>query len=376
MQYTLNKRKLGQTGLELSALGMGGFHQVEVTQDTIDAVVARYLSAGGNYIETARGYGRGASEKKLGRALTNVPRGEVILASKSGARQRDAALEDIDRSLENLQTEYIDLYFFHGVNRSEELDAILAPDGALAGFEQAREAGKVRFFALSSHWPEMYIEAAQRLPLDAVLIWGNYLEFCNFPEIPQRVIPFLRERGIGVIFMKPLADGFLYRSPGMALRYALAQDADCLVAGFNGLDMLETDLRVVASGPADAEEVAAILRDAPELGDYACRQCPRCSVFGGEDGTALKRLFELEGKVDRQMDNCRPVDAAQYALRERLKGWFGAADRARSLYSAEGSIGERLAQLSPAPCQYGIDIPRKIALAHAKLTGPAAVRML
>jgi aryl-alcohol dehydrogenase-like predicted oxidoreductase len=372
----LERRALGNTGIELSVLGMGGFHQVEVPQTTVDAVMSRYLAAGGNYIETARGYGRGASEKKLGRALAGVPRERFVLASKSGARRRDAALADIDASLENLQTDYMDLYFFHGVNRMEEIDAICACDGALAGFEKAKAAGKIRGFALSSHWPQMYIEAAKRLPLDAVLIWGNYLDFCNFPEIPRRVIPFLRERGIGIIFMKPLADGFLYRSPRDAIRYALSQDTDCLVAGFNSTDMLETDLEACASGAAGREEVDAILRDAPELGDTVCRQCERCTVLDGEDGVALKRLFELEGKVDRQMDPLQPVDAARYALKERLKGWFGSADRARQIYADEGAAGNALRELHAKPCRYGIDIPRKIGLAHAKLTDPESVRML
>jgi len=183
---------------------------VEASQDTVDAIVDRYLSAAGNYVETAASYGRGASETKLGRALAGR-RDDVILASKTVARSRDDAWAELTGSLERLQTGSLDLWFFHNISTAEQLDAVCARDGALAAFRRARDEGLVRFFGMSSHWPLMYLEAAKRLPLDVVLIWGSYLDFCSFPEIPRKVIPGLRQRGVAVLLMKPLADGYLYR---------------------------------------------------------------------------------------------------------------------------------------------------------------------
>ncbi len=373
----LPRRRLGRTELEISVLGLGGFHQVEFAQEHVNAITRRFIQAGGNYIETAKGYGNGASEAKLGRALRPFPRDQYILATKTGANGADQAYADICASLERLQTDYLDLCFFHGVGSEKALDKICASDGALTAFSRARDEGLIRHMAVSSHWPEMYLRAADRLPVDAVLIWGNYLDFCNFPEIPNRVLPALREQDIGILLMKPFADGFLYRSPSLALRFALGQDADGVVSGFNSLELLETDLRICC----DADEITDLelletKAAARELGDYVCRQCPHCAVLPDADGAALKRVFELEGKCDRQMDDRRPVDPAHYALRERLKGWFGTADRARQLYAGLGQTAPELARRQLAPCLYGIDIPRKLAIAHAKLADPPSLSRL
>jgi predicted aldo/keto reductase-like oxidoreductase len=234
----------------------------------------------------------------------------------------------------------------------------------------------IRHLAMSSHWPAMYLEGLRRLPLEAVLIWGNYLDFCNFPEIPNEILPGLREQGVGILFMKPLADGFLYRSPELAFRYALAQDADCVVAGFNSRAMLDMDLACCLAEPGGTEEIERVLAQAPELGDYVCRQCAECSVLPGAGGEALKRIFELEGKTDRQMDDRRNTTAAQYALSERLKGWFGSAARARQMYGELPVQASAMMDLPRKPCRYGIDIPRKLSIADAKLHGGDALRLL
>jgi predicted aldo/keto reductase-like oxidoreductase len=370
----LPKRTLGKTGIDVSILGLGGFHQVETLQADLDEIVHAYLKAGGNYIETARSYGGGASEVKLGRALTSVPRDSYVLATKTSERSEEGAWRQLNESLEALATDHLDLFFMHNIGDMGALDATCAPDGALRAFEKALDQGMIRHLAMSSHWPAMYLEGLKRLPLEAVLIWGNYLDFCNFPEIPNEILPGLREENVGVLFMKPFADGFLYRSPELAFRYALAQDVDCVVSGFNSRAMLEMDIACCLSGaPADIDQVLA---DAPELNDYVCRQCAKCSVLSGEQGTALKKVFELEGKTDRQMDDRRNTTAAQYAMSERLKGWFGSAGRAREMYSDLSMQADALAKLPLGPCKYGIDIERKLAIADAKLQGGDALRLL
>ena len=369
----LPKRRLGNTGVDVSVLGLGGFHQVETAQGYLDDLVTRYIENGGNYVETAVGYGGGTSEEKLGHALRGR-RGQVILGTKTGAQSREAAWRDINNSLERLQTDHIDIEFFHGIGSSEALDAITADDGALAAFMQAREQGMVRWFGMSSHWPMVYVEAAKRLPVDAVLIWVNYLDFCNYPEIPDTVLPALREQGIGILAMKPVGDGFLYRSPRRAFRYALAQDVDCAVAGFNSVAMLETDVAICQDEAAFSDgELKDTLKHAQELGDYVCRQCETCSAGG--DTTALQKVFELEGKYDRQMDDRRPTDAANHALRERLKFWFGGRDGASEAYVALGLPGPRLTKTCTGPCRYEIDIARKLGIAHAKLSPDERVEL-
>jgi hypothetical protein len=165
--------------------------------------------------------------------------------------------------------------------------------------------------------------------------------------------------------MKPLADGYLHNSVDSAFRHALRYNPTCLVSGFNSVEMLRADADAVCRGALDDAENAELMKNAPELGNYVCRQCEKCSVT---DDSLLKKLFELEGKFDRQMDDLHPVDAGTYALRQRLCKWFGNAERAREQFVQNPNfLNIDIKNLSP--CRYGIDIPRKIKIVNAKLNG-------
>ncbi|MCU0521650.1 MAG: aldo/keto reductase [Anaerolineae bacterium] len=361
--YTLPKIALGATGLTVSRLGLGGFHQLEISSEIVAQVVDAFLGVGGTYIETARGYGNGASEQKLGRALVGR-RDQVVLASKSGARDGAGIRRDLEISLQLLQTDHIEFYFFHGVNSLEELEAITARGGAMDALLRAKEEGLIRGMGFSSHRPpQLYLEAIRRIPLSVILIWDNYLEEQFVPEIQQQVYPLAREHGVGITAMKPLADGFLYRSPEPALRYALGSGSDVLICGMNTVDHVYEAAAAVARGPASAEERRTILRDAPELGAYVCRQCGGCS-------DALMALFRLEGYVDRQMIDYLPHDPADYALRLRLAHWFDLTAIAQQRFADAGwDEGALSAEASSIVCPYGIDVARKAKFALAKLRG-------
>ncbi len=362
-RQTLPQTALGATGLTVSRLGLGGFHQLEISSEIVTQVVDAFLEVGGTYIETARGYGNGASEHKLGRALAGR-RGRVVLASKSGARDGDGMRRDLEASLKALQTDHIEFYFFHGVNTLEELDTITGKDGAMEALLQAKDEGLIRGMGFSSHRPpQLYLEAIKRIPLSVILIWDNYLEELYVPEIQQQVYPLARDRGVGITAMKPLADGFLYRSPEPALRYALGSGSDVLICGMNAVEHVYEAAAAIARGPADANERQAILRDAPELGAYVCRQCGGCSE-------ALRTLFRLEGYVDRQMIDYLPHDPADYALRLRLAHWFDLTGIAQQRFVEAGwDEAHLMSEARGVGCPYGIDVARKAMLALAKLRG-------
>lgn len=359
----LPRVSLGASGLTVSRLGLGGFHQLEISSEIVRQVVDAFLEVGGTYIETARGYGNGASEEKLGRALEGR-RDQVVLASKSGARDAEGIRRDLEASLKALRTDHIEFYFFHGVATMEELDTITGPGGALEALLQAREEGLISGMGFSSHRPpELYMEAIRRIPLSVILIWDNYLEEQYVPEIHTDVYPLAREYGVGITAMKPLADGFLYRSVESALRYALGSGSDILVCGMNSVEHVYQAAEAIAMGAADEAERAAILRDAPELGTYVCRQCGGCS-------DALMTLFRLEGYVDRQMIDYLPHDPADYALRLRLAHWFDLAEIARERFAQANWDEEALMQdAARVNCPYGIDVVRKARFALAKLRG-------
>jgi hypothetical protein len=351
---------LGKTGKTLSRFGLGGFHQVEITSEIVAQVVDAFLANGGNYIETARNYGGGASEDKLGRALEGR-RDQVALASKTGDRTADGARRDLEKTLDALRTDHIEFYFFHGV-KPEELDTVTGKGGALEGLLQAKEEGLIDGLGLSSHRLQVYLDAFERMPLDLILIWCNYLDCLNYPIILDKIIPEAKERGIGVTAMKPLADGFLYRSVEDAVRYTLGVGAEVAICGSNSVAQVKEVAAAVREGPADEDLQAEILRDALELGDYVCRQCGICP-------RALMNLFRLEGVFDRQMYDYLPHNPADYALRRRLGPWFHAEEIAKKAFVTMGHERENLvAAAEEIDCPYGIDVPRKAKIAIGKLT--------
>ncbi len=359
----LPKVELGKTGIEVSRLCIGGFHQLEITADIVARVVDTFQELGGNYIETARGYGGGASEEKIGRALEGR-REQFVIASKSGDPTADGIRRDLETTLKNLKTDYIDFYFYHGVPSEAAIDKIAGPGGAAEGLTKAKEEGLLRGGAgLSSHRPWVYNLAIDRLDLALILIWSNYLEDMYLPEISGEIIPHAKAKGVGVTAMKPLGDGFLYRSVEDAMRWALGSGPEVLVSGMNSPEHVRQAAAAICKGAADEAERKEILKRAPELGRYVCRQCGQCSE-------ALMETFRLEGYVDRQMMDYLEHDPAHYALAKNLSGWFNLGDIGRERFAETGHDPESLiAEAGKVDCPYGINVERKARLATAKLTG-------
>ena len=366
----MEKRRFGNTGLSTSMLGFGGFHLLEIPLTEATSLLNRYLDAGGNYIETAAGYGDGESERKIGRAVGHR-RSEYILVTKTGERSKAGCLASLDRSLANLRTDHVDMLLMHAVGSMAELDAILAPDGAVAGAEQAIREGKARFVGISMHGhPGVLIEALRRYPFQAVMSAINYYDRFNFPDIERTLLPLAQEKDAALILMKPIADGLLYRSAAAGFRYAFSQPVSVVVAGINNHAMLEADLGYAESfEPMTDAEKEALYREAPELGNYVCRQCGQCLPC--PEGIDIPRVFELEGWYDRQMADGTVADTAEFALRERLRFWFGNRDLARATYAGLAVKADRCTQCGVCrpKCPFGIDTVRKLDLADYKLAG-------
>lgn len=365
----MKRRKLGQTDLELSLMGLGGFHLVELLFEDAVRLVNRYLDLGGNYLETAESYGHGDSERKIGEVL-KTRRRECVVATKSRSRTAQEILQSIDGSLRRLQTDWIDLFFIHEFNRYEVLDEVSAPDGALEGIEKAKKAGKIRYVAFSNHvTPEVAEKALELYPFDALMIPLNYFDRFNFPGWEERVIPLAQSKGAGILAMKVFADGFLWRNTEAALRYTLSLPVSCLVLGANTEEYLQQDILLTEQlTPMSEEEKGRWFFDAPELGQYVCRQCGKCLPCPQE--IDIPRVFLLEGQYDRQMKDDLVRDPAEYALRDRLRFWFGNQDYAQKIYASlvSGALAcNRCGECEPR-CPYGLPIIRKLTIAHEKLT--------
>jgi predicted aldo/keto reductase-like oxidoreductase len=362
------KRTLGKTGIEVSALGLGGFHMLEIPKDLVSQLVDIYLAHGGNYIETAAEYGNGESEKKLSYAIKGR-RDDIVLASKCHARDKEGARKFVERTLKNLQTDHLDILFLHHVTKQEDVDALLKRPSALDYFLEAKEKGLVKAIGVSFHGLAKYALSLLKVQeLDVAMTGFNYYDRFNFPSTFEEFLPYARSKGMGIVGMKAVADGYLYRSPEDAFRYALSQDIDVMVAGANSDEMLLKDISIVENfEPMSQKSMENLYCRAPELGTYVCRQCNKCLPC--PEGIDIPKIFLYEGWYDRQMRDYKPHDAPDYALRERLAFWFGNQEEAIEAY---GKLDKNVTNctncgLCEERCPYDLKITDKLKLVHFKL---------
>jgi aryl-alcohol dehydrogenase-like predicted oxidoreductase len=165
----METRRLGRLGHHSSVIIYGGATLSRVTQEVADASIQLALDAGVNHIDTAASYGE--SELRLGPWMPRI-RDRIFLATKTGDRERETAARSIERSLERLQTDRLDLIQLHSVGNLEDLDRVTGPGGALEAAIAAREQGLVRGIGITGHGhqaPTVHLEALRRFPFDTVL---------------------------------------------------------------------------------------------------------------------------------------------------------------------------------------------------------------
>lgn len=370
LEGELPRRPLGKTGEKLSILGFGGFHLLEVSESAAAELLNFYLDAGGNFVETAIGYGDGDSERKIGQVM-RTRRGECFLSTKTQFRSRKEAAASIDRSLQNLKTDHLDNVFMHCVSTERELSTIMSDDGSLRAAEDARKTGKVRFISITSHLPEVLLKAVKAYPFDAVMEWINYYDCFNFPLIYDAIIPACVERGIGIICMKPVADGLLWRpeSAANAFRWVWSMpEVTSAVAGNNRMHLLASNLVLAKSfRPMTEREKQNLYLKAPELANYVCRRCRSC--MPNNAGLDIPEIHRLEGYYDRQMMPGPVMTLPDAELREGLNDWFGNRAYARAAYAA---LDKKVApdtdcsDVEPR-CPYGLPITAKLKWIGRKL---------
>ncbi|HSJ61033.1 MAG TPA: aldo/keto reductase [Jiangellaceae bacterium] len=165
----MERRRLGRLGHESSVLIYGGAALSDVTQDVAAASIDEALAAGINHFDTAAGYGD--SELRLGAIMPNI-RDRIFLATKTGERAREAAWRQINKSLERLQTDHVDLLQLHAIGDRAELDAATGADGALHAAIRAQDEGLTAAIGITGHGheaPATHLEALKRYPFATVL---------------------------------------------------------------------------------------------------------------------------------------------------------------------------------------------------------------
>ena len=280
---------LGRTGLKVSRLGFGGIPIQRVDQDGAQQLLDAIRAAGINYIDTARGYT--VSEELIGRAIEGH-RDEFVLATKSMSRDKEGMARDIEISLRNLRTDYIDLYQVHNAT-PEQLQQVMAPGGALEALQEARAAGKIGHIGLTAHSLETF-----RLAVD--LDWVETFMFpYNIVESQgEELMAKAKEKNIAFVVMKPLAGGAI-EDATLALRYICANpNATVVIPGMYAPAEVEQNVAAVNdAAPLREEELEKIAQIRRELGTNFCRRCNYCAPC--TVGISIPNAFLFDGYLSR-----------------------------------------------------------------------------
>jgi predicted aldo/keto reductase-like oxidoreductase len=247
------RRDLGRTGEQVSIIGLGGHHlgRRYVTEQESIRIVRSALDSGVNFLDNCWDYNDGQSEVRVGKALRDGYRDKAFVMTKIDGRNKQAAAQQIDQSLERLQTDRIDLLQFHEIIRTEDPDRIFAEGGALEAVLSARKAGKLRFVGFTGHKnPNIHLHmlqvaGAHDFTFDTVQMPLNVMD-AHFDSFEKNVLPMLIQKNIGVLGMKPMGDANLLRSgivtPQECLHYAMSLPTSVVITGCDSMQILNQAL--------------------------------------------------------------------------------------------------------------------------------------
>ena len=285
----MNYKVLGKTGLKVSQMGFGGIPIQRIDAAGTRKLMERMVEAGINYIDTARGYT--VSEAFLGEALVDI-RDKFILATKSMARTKEAMAADIGISLNNLKTDYIDLYQVHNPTVAQ-LQQVVAEGGALEALMEAKAAGKIGHLGLTAHSLEVFEMALDMDWVETIMFPYNIVETQG-----EKLIAKCAEKNVGFICMKPLAGGAI-EDATLAMRFCCAnENVSVVIPGMAEPKELDQNLAAVNDeSPLSAAENTKITTIRRELGTQFCRRCNYCAPC--REGISIPSVFLFEGYLSR-----------------------------------------------------------------------------
>ena len=265
----MERVRLGRTELMVSRIALGGIPIMRLSLEDAVAIVKAAIGWGINFIDTANGYRD--SELKIGTAIKGLPREELVLASKSIAKDKQTFTQHLDLSLKQLGVDYLDIFHLHNVLPDKQ-EEIFGPGGAYEGLLEAIRAGKVRFPAFSSHSISFALELMRENRYDVVQLPFNYIDNMAAAE----AIPLARELDMGFISMKPLGGGMLDNA-GLSFRFLQEYTGIVPDPGIERLEELKEIIDIVEAGETLTEDDRLeIARMQKELGDTWCHRCDYC----------------------------------------------------------------------------------------------------
>jgi predicted aldo/keto reductase-like oxidoreductase len=264
-------RMLGRTGEQVSAIGLGGWHLglKHVDEPLSIRIVRTAIDRGINFMDNSWDYNEGQSELRMGKALGDGYRDKVFLMTKIDGRSRREAARQLDESLRRLQTDRIDLVQHHEILRYEDPHRIFDEEGANAALLEARQAGKLQHIGFTGHKdPHIHLHMLQvakenGFTFDSVQMPLNVMD-AHYRSFEKLVLPALEKRQIGVLGMKPMANGLILKSRTVTavecLHYALNLPTSVVITGCDSMEILEQALEAARSfRPMSQGEIRALL---------------------------------------------------------------------------------------------------------------------
>ena len=329
-------RVLGKTGLTISRMGLGGIPIQRIDAEGTKKLVYQLMEAGVNYIDTARGYT--VSEQYLGYALEGI-RDKFVLATKSMSRTREAMARDIDISLGNLKTDYIDLYQVHNPNLAQ-LDQVVGEGGALEALLEAKEQGRIGHIGLTAHSAEVFEKALELPWVETIMFPYNIVETQG-----EALIKKCAEKNIGFVDMKPLAGGAI-EDASLAMRFLVSNpDVTVVIPGMADEKEIRQNLAACAdTAPLTEEEQRKVAQVRETLGTQFCRRCNYCAPC--TVGISIPSVFLFQGYLDR----------------------YGLADWAKDRYNAMAVKASACVECGACEprCPYGLPIRKMLKEAAVK----------
>jgi predicted aldo/keto reductase-like oxidoreductase len=250
LESIVPRRPLGRTGVVVSAIGLGGYHigMPDLSEEGSIRLIRTAINTGIDFLDNSWDYNDGRSEKRMGRALLDGYRDKAFLMTKIDGRDRRTAAQQLERSLERLQTDHVDLLQFHEIIHGDDPGRVFAAGGALEAALEARDDGRVRFIGFTGHKsPEIHnrmLDLADSLGFrfDTVQMPLNVLD-SNYESFERKVLPRLVDNEVGVLGMKPMGAGKILETdtvtPIECLHYAMSLPTSVVITGCDSMSMLE-----------------------------------------------------------------------------------------------------------------------------------------
>ncbi|HEX7330432.1 MAG TPA: aldo/keto reductase [Pyrinomonadaceae bacterium] len=264
-------RTLGRTGVQVSSIGLGGWHLgfKYIDDQLAERIIRSAIDNGINFMDNCWDYNEGASEIRMGNALQDGYRDRVFLMTKIDGRTKKEATKQLDESLKRMQVDHIDLVQHHEILRYEDPHRMFAEEGANAALVEARAAGKLRFIGFTGHKdPRIHMHTLEvagenGFEFDAVQMPLNVMD-AHYRSFEKLVLPELVKRNIGVLGMKALANGTILESKTVSaiecLQYAMNLPTSVVITGCESMEDLEQALTAARTfKPMTDEQVKALL---------------------------------------------------------------------------------------------------------------------